>query len=123
MSAAQGATESATEELGRRGGSAPEGTGGRCSSVPKSGASSTPTPNETNLFSAHMDSSRRCWWELRTFTGNVWKLRNTKSKYNRCRKEGFKYRGPRGVSTRNTPKESFSSHMVHVFPGFFNVLT
>jgi hypothetical protein len=121
-SAAKGATESVTELLGRRGGNASEGAGGRCSRVPKSGASSTPMPKETNLFSAHMDSSKRCWWELSTFTGNVWKLRNIQSRYNRCANEGFKYRGPRGVSTRRTPKESFSSHMGYVFSDFLSLM-
>src|SRR5436190_14668964 len=46
-SVANGETDSVTELLGRRGGMY-AGIGGRCSSVPSRGASSTPAPNETN---------------------------------------------------------------------------
>src|SRR5207302_10130486 len=86
VSAAKGATESATEVLGRRG--TDSGMGGRCSRVPNKGASSTPAPKDTNWSAAHMDSTRRRWREVSTFTGRVWKLRKTQSKYRRCAKEG-----------------------------------
>jgi hypothetical protein len=59
-SVANGATASGTEALARRGGILPDGTGGRCSRVPISGASSTPMPIDTKRFSSHMDSTSRC---------------------------------------------------------------
>src|SRR5438876_4513459 len=70
VSAANGATESATALAGRRG-DAYSGIGGRCSSVPNKGASSTPTPKDTNWSAAHMDSTRRRWREVSTLTGRV----------------------------------------------------
>ena len=59
ISVAKGTTVSGTEALGRRI-ACPEGTGGRCSSVPNSGASSTPAPIETKRFCSHSTSMSLC---------------------------------------------------------------
>jgi hypothetical protein len=57
-----------------------------------------------------LSTSPCCRW-LSTTRGRMVKLRNVHSRYTRSRKDGLRYRGPKGVSTRNTPQNSFSIHI------------
>jgi hypothetical protein len=45
------------------------------------------------------------------YQGRLVKLRNVHSRYTRSRKDGLRYRGPKGVSTRSTPSSSLSIHI------------